>query len=101
MKILFWVVVAFVVIVLVLFTVSNRATVTVGLWPLPQSLELPLYLALLAALLLGFIAGGVCVWFAGRSRRRVARERARRVVALERELAAAGGRDSGSPVAAH
>lgn len=100
MKILFWVVVAFVVVVLVLFTVSNDATVTIGLKPLPYGLAMPLYLALLAALLLGFIAGGICVWVAGRSRRREGRERARRIAALERELAAAGGRDGGSPVAA-
>jgi lipopolysaccharide assembly protein A len=88
MKLLFWIFVALVATVLALFTVSNRAAVSLGFWPLPFVLELPLYLAILAALLVGFIAGALAVWIAGRQRRREGRRRGRRIAALERELAA-------------
>jgi uncharacterized integral membrane protein len=88
MKILFWIVVALVAAVMALFVTSNGKVVTLALWPLPFVVELPLYLAILAALLIGFIAGALCVWIAGRHRRRELRRRGRRIAALERELAA-------------
>ena len=67
MKLLFWIFVALVATVLALFAVSNRAAVSLGLWPLPFILELPLYLVILAALLIGFGAGAFAAWVAGRS----------------------------------
>jgi uncharacterized integral membrane protein len=88
MKLLFWIFVAAVATALALFAVSNRAAVSLGLWPLPFILELPLYLAILAALLIGFVAGALAAWIGGRQRRREGRQRGRRIVALERELAA-------------
>jgi putative membrane protein len=88
MKLLYWIVVALVATVLALFAASNRESVTLGLWPLPFVVELPLYLATLAGLLIGFIAGAVATWIAGRQRRREARRHGRRIAALERELAA-------------
>jgi uncharacterized integral membrane protein len=88
MKLSYWIVVALVATVLALFAASNRESVTLALWPLPFVLELPLYLATLAGLLIGFIAGVVAAWIAGRKRRREARLRARRIAVLERELAA-------------
>ena len=88
MKLLFWISVAVVATALALFTVSNRQAVSLGLWPLPSVLDLPLYLAILAALLIGFVAGALCAWIAGRRGRREGRRRGRRIAALERELAA-------------
>jgi lipopolysaccharide assembly protein A len=88
MKLPFWIVVALVAAVLALFAASNRESVTLGLWPLPFIASLPLYLAILSALLIGFIAGVVAAWIAGRRRRREIRRRGRRITALERELAA-------------
>ena len=88
MKLLYWIVVALVATVLALFAASNRESVTLALWPLPFVLELPLYLATLAGLLIGFIAGALAAWIAGRSRRREARRRGSRIAALERERAA-------------
>jgi lipopolysaccharide assembly protein A len=88
MKFLFWIVIAVVAVALALFAASNRTAVSLGLWPLSFAVELPLYLAVLAALLIGFIAGAGSVWIAGGSRRREARRRGRRIAALERELAA-------------
>ncbi len=88
MKLLFWTFVALIAAGLALFTVSNRQDVALGLWPFPFVLELPLYLAVLGALLIGVIVGGSCAWIAGGRQRREARRRGRRIAALERELAA-------------
>ncbi len=88
MKLFYWIVVGLVATVLALFAGSNRESVTLALWPLPFVVELPLYLATLAGLLIGFIAGVLASWIAGRQRRREARRRRSRIAALERELAA-------------
>jgi uncharacterized integral membrane protein len=88
MKLLFWLVVVVVAIVLGSFAASNRESVALGLWPLPVVVALPLYVAVLGALLLGMSVGAVATWLAGARRRREARQRARRIAALERELAA-------------
>jgi uncharacterized integral membrane protein len=87
-KLLFWTLVALVAAVLGLFAASNREAVSLALWPLPFVLELPLYLALFAALLIGFVAGALSAWAAGGRKRREARRQRRRVVALEHELVA-------------
>ncbi len=88
MKLLFWIVVILVAAVLALFAASNRETVSLALWPLSFVVELPLYLALLAFLLIGFVIGALTAWFAGRRRRRESRQRRRRIAALEKELVA-------------
>ena len=88
MRLLFWIVVAFVAAVFALFAVSNREAVALHLWPLPFQVDLPLYLAILGALLIGFIVGLGTAWVAGRHQRRENRRRGRRIAALERELAA-------------
>lgn len=70
----------------VLFAISNRELVTLSLWPLPFTLEAPVYLATLVALVVGFLAGGLVAWYSqGRNRRR-ARRSSDRVAYLEREL---------------
>ncbi len=73
-------------IVAVLFAVSNRETVTFGLWPLPFTLEAPLYLATLIALVAGIVVGGLIGWLGQHGNRRRARVQADRADALEREL---------------
>jgi lipopolysaccharide assembly protein A len=88
MKLLFWFVVALVAAVLALFAASNRESVALGLWPLPFVLDLPLYLAILGGLLIGFVAGALAASLAGWKRRREIRRKSRRIAALERELAA-------------
>lgn len=88
MKILWWVVLAVVALVLVLFAVSNRETVSVTLWPLPSALELPLYLVVLGTLVIGFFAGQLVTWIGGWRWRREARRSRERIAQLERELEA-------------
>jgi lipopolysaccharide assembly protein A len=96
MRLVFWIVVVPVAAVLALFAVSNREVVTLGLWPLAFELDLPLYLAVLPALLIGFISGAAAAWIGGRHRRRENRRRGRRIAALETELAAREAQFSGA-----
>lgn len=73
-------------IVAVLFAISNRETVTFALWPLPFTLEAPLYLATLVALVIGIVVGGLIGWLGQHGSRRRARVQADRAEALDREL---------------
>ena len=86
MRLLWWIVLAAVAVVLILFAVSNRETVAVGLWPLPDLVQLPLYLVLLGALFVGFIAGQLVAWIGGWRWRREARRSRERIAMLEREI---------------
>jgi uncharacterized integral membrane protein len=94
MRLLFWIAVAPIAAVLALFAVSNGEAVALGLWPLPFEVDLPLYIAVLGALLIGFVSGVLAAWIAGRRGRRENRRRGRRLATLERELAA---RETASP----
>jgi uncharacterized integral membrane protein len=96
-RLVHWVVTVPVAVIVVLFAVSNRAAVTVTLWPLPVRLEAPLYLVVLLALLAGFLVGELIAWINGRRARRAARAGAQRVEALERELAATQARLGTAP----
>jgi len=74
---------------LVPFAVSNRAPVSLGLWPLPFLIELPLCLLVFLLLLVGFVAGAATAWIAGRRVRRELRRWRRRAEVLESEGEAA------------
>ena len=71
-----------------LFAASNREAVAVGLWPFSVALDLPLYLAILLTFFVGLLCGALAAWVGGRHWRREARQRRRRVTALEHELEA-------------
>lgn len=86
MRYLTWIVTAPVALVAILFAISNRGAVTLSLWPLPFTLEAPVYLATLLALVVGFLAGGFVVWNSQRRHRRRARRSRDRVTFLEREV---------------
>ena len=75
-------------IFLILFAVSNRETVSVGFWPLPFLLDVPLYLLCFLSLVIGTLIGVATAWMAGHGKRRVLKSRRRRIEALERELTA-------------
>ncbi|TMJ29127.1 MAG: DUF1049 domain-containing protein [Alphaproteobacteria bacterium] len=70
----------------VLIAVSNTERTELALWPIPHTVVLPLYLLVLAMLLLGVLAGLGLGWWAGRHHRRHARGRRREVQRLEREV---------------
>jgi uncharacterized integral membrane protein len=86
MRILWWIVLAVIAVILILFAVSNRESVSVGLWPLPDFVEMPLYLLVLGTLIIGFFFGEVVAWIGGLRWRREARRSRERIALLEREL---------------
>src|SRR5216683_2461751 len=65
-KLVHWLVTLPLAIILVIFAVSNREGVIVTLWPLPVTVEAPLYLVVLLALVVGFLVGEVVAWINGR-----------------------------------
>jgi putative membrane protein len=75
-------------ILLMLFAVSNRETVSLALWPLPFLVDLPLYLLFFLSLLVGAVIGASAARISGRGTRRELRHHRRQSEALERELAA-------------
>jgi uncharacterized integral membrane protein len=87
-RLLYWVVTALVALVLVVFAVSNRATVNLSFWPSATVIEAPLYLFTIVTLFVGFVLGELAAWINGGKRRRETRELRRRVERLDRELSA-------------
>ena len=58
------------VLLLVSFALSNRAPVTLGLWPTDLTLEMPLSAAILVGMALAFLAGAATTWIAAFGHRR-------------------------------
>lgn len=86
MKILSRALFVLLVVLGMLIAVSNMQRVEVELWPLPEKIVLPLYLLIVAVLLLGILAGLALGWWTGRHHRRTARERAADAARLDREV---------------
>jgi uncharacterized integral membrane protein len=86
MRYVYWSFVLVVALLLASFAASNRADVTIGLWPLPDLATLPLYAAVIGALIVGLgvglLAGAGARASAWRTRRRLERK----IAALEAEL---------------
>lgn len=77
-----------VLIVLVLFAVSNRQPVSVAFWPTNLDLVVPLAGAVLVPLAVAFLLGGLVVWPSELRARRRARRAEGRFRMLEEELRA-------------
>lgn len=73
-------------LLMVLFALSNTAAVRLVLWPTDYSLQLPLSLAVLAAMAIAFLAGGLIVWVSELSQRRRARHAEHLVRLLEAQV---------------
>lgn len=82
-----WIVTLPVTLVIVVFAVANRQTVTIDLWPLEMSYSLPLFALVLICLLVGFLCGVVIMWLSAGKTRSRARESYYRASTLEREVA--------------
>lgn len=74
------------ILVGVLIAVSNSQPVQLTLWPLPHVVVMPVYLLVIALLLLGVLTGLSMGWWAARHHRRRAREAGGEAARLEREL---------------
>ncbi len=76
------------ILVLIVFALSNAATVPLGLWPTDLSVDVPLSLAVLGAGAIFFVLGAIVVGIGSLGQRRRARRAESRVRVLERELEA-------------
>ena len=77
-----------VALLVVAFAVANRQPVGLELWPLPWSLDIPLYLAVLAALGIGVVVGAAAAGLSILRTRRRAGTHRRRADSLARQLEA-------------
>lgn len=73
-------------LILVLFALSNTAPVRLGMWPSDYSLQMPLSLAVLSAMAIAFLAGGSIVWLSELAQRRRARHAEQAVRLLEAQV---------------
>ena len=65
MKIVSWTLTVLAALAAALFAVSNRGAVTLDLWPLPLTFDVPVYLLVFGALLTGFLIGGMISFLSG------------------------------------
>ncbi len=86
MRFLSWLLGLPLLVVAVVFAVSNRHPVRAELWPFPFHLDMPLYIAVLVPLAVGLLAGVVIGWLANAPARREARRNRRRAKDLEHEV---------------
>jgi putative membrane protein len=89
LRILGWLLALPLIVLAVVFAVANRHDVRLELWPFPWMLDLPVYLAVLGALLAGILIGAIAMWLSGHRTRMNARQQRRRADSLERQLEAA------------
>ncbi len=87
MRHLRWIITLPLALLAISFALSNRDLIELRLEPLPFIATMPIYGLALSALLLGFMAGGVMVGVGALRTRLRARSLARRVEALEQEMA--------------
>ncbi|MGH6980375.1 MAG: lipopolysaccharide assembly protein LapA domain-containing protein [Stellaceae bacterium] len=87
MRFIYWFITALIALVVVVFAVSNRAVVALTFFPLPAELQAPLYLVVIAAVILGFIFGACVAWLGAGKHRREARHLRRRIDRLQRDVA--------------
>ncbi|MCQ4162675.1 LapA family protein [Roseomonas sp. GC11] len=74
-------------LLLVLFAISNTAPVSLLLWPLDLAWEVPLAGAVLGGAAIGFVLGALIAWGGALHYRRRARKMQRAAQLLEAELA--------------
>lgn len=90
-----------VLLLLVLFALSNRQGVAVGLWPTDFTLSVPLALAVLVPAAIACLAGALAFWLPALLLRRRLRRAEASLVALQADLTAArlalAARPSASP----
>ena len=81
-----WFITAPLLLVLLLFTLSNTAPVQLGFWPTDYTITLPLSVALIVGMGLAFLLGGLSVWPGSLRQRRRARLAERQVALLQAQL---------------
>lgn len=95
-----WLLILPLLVLLVLFALSNREAVALRLWPFDLSLAAPVGVAMLVLAAVGFLLGAFVAWAASFGARRRAWRVERAAKALEAELAAMRARDAAAAAAA-
>jgi uncharacterized integral membrane protein len=88
MRILRLVIIIPLLVLLVLFALSNTAPLRLGLWPTDYAIDLPTSVVVLGAMGLAFLAGAFVVWVAELGQRRRARHAEHQVRLLEEQVKA-------------
>lgn len=86
LRLLSWLLGLVVTVIAVAFAVSNRAPVTLGLWPFAEGVNAPVYAVALAPLALGLVIGAALAGVGTLRARLRARSHAGRARSLEREI---------------
>ena len=73
-------------LLLVLFALSNRQPVSLHIWPTDYAATLPLSLAVLGSMAVAFLSGGLLVWVSELVQRRRARRAEQTVRLLEAQV---------------
>lgn len=76
------------IVVIGAFAVSNRGMVEMGLWPLPETIEVQLFWVFLFGLAVGIVLGGLGAWLGGMRKRREGRRMRSKAGALENQIKA-------------
>jgi lipopolysaccharide assembly protein A len=88
MRALYWILAGALAALAGLFALNNRGELTVDFWPVGPELQMPIFVALVGALYVGFALGAAVMWFAaGRARGR-ARAAERKAAELDADLQA-------------
>lgn len=89
MKLLGWILIGLpALLVVVLFALSNREPVSLGIWPLEMQWQVPLYLVVLGVGAVAFLLGASLGWISALRQRIKASHDRRRLDGLGREQAA-------------
>lgn len=83
---LFLIVTCILCLPVVLFALSNTGIVRLGLWPTDFGVDVPVSIAILVAMALGFLLGALMVWLSVLSQRRRARRAEQTVKLLEAQI---------------
>lgn len=94
-----WLLLAPLLALVVLFALSNRQPVSLGLWPLDLTWQASLSVAVLAVGALAFLLGALMVWLSSLPYRRRARRAAEQIRRLEQELEGFRARERASDAA--
>ena len=89
LRVLYWIIAIPLTILITIFAVANRQVTTLSLWPLPFEMDLPLFVPVLGALLLGLLIGLLFEWLLTGKHRRANRKMESELTRIRRQQEAA------------